>query len=148
MDSDNTLAYKSYSLAVQGVLVDYQFIEEGLRMYAALSYDLIRLRLGKDLPFKFEYADTEKDSLGKLVSRYEKLSSNITIMKELKELVPHRNQVAHQSFLHTTEQQRSAEYLDAQTKQLLELRTRTKSLVGALFGDVAKVETLIKAHRN
>ena len=40
-----------YHDAVQAVLADFQYIEEGLRMYIASSYDVILKKLDRASPF-------------------------------------------------------------------------------------------------
>lgn len=140
------VAYKQYSVAVQSVLVDYQFLEEGLRMYAAYAYELIRTRLGEELPFKYSYVDTEKDALGKLIARFEKFSDEADLIKELKELVQHRNSVAHESFLLTKEQHDDVAFLDAQTEKLNSLKQRTGILVKKIFNETGRIEELLKVH--
>src|SRR2546426_1019398 len=125
------LACSGYSQAVQAVLTDYQYIEEGSRMYATYAYGLIRAKVAPDLPFKYSYSDTDKDALGKLIGRFEKLSNREDLTKELKDLVRHRNEVAHKAFLLSSDKQKDPAYLDAEAADLTKLRQRTGPLVEA-----------------
>ena len=131
------LANRQYHLAVQMALSDFQYIEESLRFYIAVAYDLIRHQMKGKLPFHFNEPDLEKDALGRLIQKYAKFSDNTTLVAELKRLQRHRNQVAHRGLLLTLEEQRNCQFLDEQTRRLDELHKELKPHIQTLLNEVA-----------
>jgi hypothetical protein len=131
------LAFDGYSNALQMALVDFQYIEECLRLYVAVSYDFIRSRVADKLPFKMDEKDLEKDALGRLIDKYSKLSKNAKLVSELRELLPKRNEIAHKGLLLSLEQQRDVEFLDEQAKRFQELHERLKPHIRTLLNERA-----------
>ena len=80
-------------------LVTFQYLEEGLRMYISNAYEIIKNKLNGTIPFYYTYKDVEKDSLRKLISKFEKFNSNKKLIEKIKKLIPRRNKIAHNSFL-------------------------------------------------
>ena len=100
MKSNKELSSKlpEYLEVVRNILWNCQVIEAGLRRYISSSYDFIRIKLGDELPFHLNMSDLEKDSMGKLIRKFSKLSNDSEFIKELENLVPHRNKCAHEGF--------------------------------------------------
>jgi len=115
-------------------------------MYIGHVYNIIRVRADVDVAFKYSYRDTEKDALGKLIVKFDKLSNRDDLVKELKDLVSFRNKIAHEAFLHTVEQQEDIKYLDEQTDTFRALRERTKLVVAAINKEVGRIEKISKTH--
>lgn len=132
--------YEEYRDLVHAVIVDYQYMEEGLRGYLGTTYRLIREKVDGAVPFTYEYDDNDKESLGTLVSKFEKLNGNATLIKELKDLVPSRNAVAHRAFLLTSKQHDDAEHLKKLSASMRKLKMRTGDCVVALFDEIRNVE--------
>lgn len=114
-------------------------------MYAMFAYALIRSRIGPELPFKYSYADTEKDALGRLIARFEKLSSRDDLIQDLKDLVRHRNEIAHNSYLLSSEKQRDPDYLNAEAADIRKLRDRTRPLVEAILEEGGRIQKLLRS---
>jgi hypothetical protein len=144
MTEETYLVFKEYSTTAQSILIDYQFIEEGLRMYLAAAYKFILSSLDSKMPFKYSYKDIENDSLGSLISKFERLSDDAGLVKELKELVKFRNKIAHQAFLLTAEQQNDSAFLSAQTKELSKVKARTNVAVHKVLEESIRLGKLNK----
>jgi hypothetical protein len=132
------VARQQYSLALQGVLTDFQFIEEGLRMYISSAYDLIRMRLKSDLPFQLNDKSLEKDSLGKLITKFSQLSDNSDLLKTMNSLVPRRNDCAHRGFLSTAHPSTKVEELEQATAELGAIKKETSACFNSLVNEVGR----------
>lgn len=133
------LAFKAYSNALQMALVDFQYIEECLRLYIYVSYDFIRHKVSDTIPFKFDIPDLEKDALGKLIEKYSKFSNNDILISELRNLLPERNKIAHRGLLLSHKEQNDVAHLDEQTKRLTELHQRLRPHIQTLLNERAKL---------
>jgi hypothetical protein len=136
---------EEYMAVVRDILVDFQYIEEGLRMYISNCYRLSAKRLAGTIPFRFSYKDVEKDSLGALVSQFEKLTHNTSLVSELKKLAPHRNEYAHRAFLLTYEEQHDQPLLKRVLNTYKSLKIQTKECVFAVLKEGEKVAELLKS---
>lgn len=136
--------YQEYRDWVSAVLLDYQFIEEGLRWYLATAYKLILKRLDGALPFAYSYDDNDKDALGTLISKFEKVTTNTDLVAELKVLVKSRNAVAHRAFLLSSEQHDDAAHLKKLKIGLETLRVRTNDCVHKIFKETNYLEAKLK----
>ena len=85
------------------------------------------------------YDDVEKDALGTLVSKFEKVSDHTKLLRELRDLTKHRNGVAHRGFMLTAEEQQDAGTLRRLTKEIDLIKKRTQPCVIALFEAIARL---------
>ena len=82
------------------VMAGFQMTEEILRIYIALAYVFIKFSLHNySLVYKFRQSDIKKYSLGQLLFLFCRLTDNKELIKELEELLPLRNEVAHRAFM-------------------------------------------------
>lgn len=89
-----------FSQTAASTMASFQLLEEALRMAITISSEFIKFRLrGQPVAYKFEQSDLKKSSLGQLVYIFRRLTNNKEIVKELDELLPLRNDVAHQAFI-------------------------------------------------
>jgi hypothetical protein len=116
---------EEYNREVQLVMLDFQFIEESLRCYLSTVYKVARKRLNGDIPFKLDARDLLKDALGTLVSRFERHTNDDELVKELRDLIKHRNETAHRAFLLRAEETADSEFLRRQTDSLAQVKART-----------------------
>jgi hypothetical protein len=144
MIDEAKIAHRQYVLAVQTILTDFQFIEESLKMYIGLSFQSIRKRIHKDIPFGFSIKNVQNVPLGKLISKFKKLNSNNELIARLSKLTQVRNQTAHRSFLLTYEEQKDLEFLDKEREKLEKLETETKACVYDLLAEIEKLGELDK----
>ena len=140
MIEDAELAFRQYSLAVQTVFVDFQFIEESLKMYLGLSFRLIRKQIDKEMPFNFSRAHVENMPLGKLINFFKMYSSNHSLTSRRAKLTKVRNQIAHKSFILSLKEQKDSTFLDNEREKLELLRIDTKACLNDLIEEIKKLD--------
>lgn len=131
------LAFRQYSNALQMALADFQYIEECLRLYISVAYDLIRHETSKHLPFKFDASDLDRDALGRLIDKYAKFSNNTILVSALREILPRRNEIAHRGLLLSSAQQHDIAFLDEQTQRLAEMHSILRPYIQTLLNERA-----------
>ncbi|MBU2895808.1 hypothetical protein [Vibrio hepatarius] len=140
------IEYAAYHNTLSSVLIDFQFIEESLKMNIASCYEIVLSSLDGLIPFKFDYNDLKKDALGVLIKKFEKYSDDTDLIKELRDLVQYRNGVAHKGWLLTTDEQRNSERLKQLTSELTTTKKRTEVVLRRLIDKAKEVEE--KAHKS
>ena len=122
-----------YSLHLQKVLSDFQYIEEALKFYISVAYRRIREKVSPELHFKYGDDDIEKDALGKLIEKFERVSDEPDLVRRLRDVQPKRNKYAHQGFLVDFSPKVPDGKLKPLIAELVALRETTKALIGTLF---------------
>jgi hypothetical protein len=122
-----------YSMHLQGVLSDFQYIEEALRFFIGVAYRRIREKCGLELHFKYGDEDIEKDALGKLIEKFERVSDEPELVRQLREVQPKRNRYAHQRFLVDFSPKVPDKKLRPLIAELVGLRETAKALIATLF---------------
>jgi hypothetical protein len=130
---------KLHSLRLQSVLTDFQFIEEGLRLYIAGAYELIRKRLVGAIPFRLDETSLEKDALGGLILKFSQLSDNAELVKSMRALVPKRNSCAHRGFVAVTDPDMPIDEIQTAIDQLKETNVETSACLKELLADLHKL---------
>jgi hypothetical protein len=74
---------QAFYLRVSEALAGCQLVEQQLKLYISLALDLIRRRVGKDLPFKMTGEDFADCSLEGLIKQFNKLSDAPQLVKAL-----------------------------------------------------------------
>ena len=123
--------------------LDFQWIEELLKIVISSSYEAIRRSAPAKIKFRLTRKALEKDSLGKLISRYEQVSGNDELIKKLRNIANERNFCAHQSFILSLEEQKDAEFLRKETARLHKVRERSRTCVMALQGELNEFVALL-----
>lgn len=129
-------ARRQYSLAMQDVLTDFQFIEEGLRLYLEGAYQLIRDRLADTIPFKLDEESLQKDALGKLIEKFSQVSANQNLVETMKALVPQRNKCAHRGFLAIFRKVSNVAEIEKARLELEGLKKETSACFESLIGEL------------
>ena len=140
MIEQDEIEYTTYHDTLSSVLIDFQFIEESLKMNIASCYEIVLSSLDGLIPFKFDYKDLEKDALGVLITKFEKFSDDTSLIKELRDLVQYRNGAAHKGWLLTPNEQRNPERLKKLTSELTMTKNRTKVVLQRLIDKAKEVE--------
>lgn len=139
---DKTKYFDDYVTLISAILVDFQFIEEGIRMYISNVFKYIVTELSGVIPFRYDDKDIEKDALGKLINKFEKFNDNNKLLAELNDLKKYRNDCAHRGFLLTDEQAYDEKYLKNRLKELEKVKKRTANCLSGLHKEVVKIELL------
>jgi hypothetical protein len=125
----NEIAFEKYKQVVYLLLLDFQFVEELLKIVTASSYEIIRRSVPAYIRFRPSRRDLEKESLGKLIRKYEEVSGNDSLARKLQALVSERNFCAHRSFVLTFEEQQDLAFLELEAVRLATLRERSRECV-------------------
>jgi hypothetical protein len=117
---------REYFQLNQLLMMDFQFIEEALKMYVARVYDVIRIRTRGLVPFELGYESVAQEPLGRLLSRYAPLTENKALVARLKKLLAARNECAHRAYLLTYDEQHDHAFLSGEIARLERLRQETR----------------------
>ncbi|WP_216907977.1 hypothetical protein [Synechococcus sp. CCY 0621] len=137
-------AFQRYKEVVGQISVDFQWIEELLKIVISSGYEAIRRTAPAKIKFKRTRSNLEKDSLGKLITKYEELYVNDVLIKELRSLASERNYCAHQSFILTLEEQTSEELLARMSIRFEAVRARSRACVKTLMTETRDFATLLE----
>ena len=140
--NDKSKYFDDYVTLISAILVDFQFIEEGIRMYISNVFKYIVTELSGVIPFRYDDKDIEKDALGKLINKFEKFNDNNKLIAELNDLKKYRNDCAHRGFLLKDEQVYDDKYLKNRLKELEKVKKRTENCLSGLHKEVVKIELL------
>ena len=108
---EREIAFDRYMLNVRALLLDFQYIEESLKILIAGSYEAIRRSAPAMIYFRPSRSSLEKDSLGKLIQKYESISRNDPLIRALRTVLADRNFCAHRSYLLSIEEQEDIKFL-------------------------------------
>ncbi|MBX3688342.1 hypothetical protein [Dokdonella sp.] len=84
-------------MKVADALAGCQLLEQELRLYIAAAHSAIRRNLPAHLPYRVPDKDCAGDSLGQLISKFEKLSNDDELIAALKAFNKKRNKLAHRA---------------------------------------------------
>ncbi|MGA9111715.1 MAG: hypothetical protein ACLPSL_06300 [Smithella sp.] len=143
--SDNLMGI--YFQKIQGVLLTFQFIEELIRMHISYCYQIIYLKVSRHIPFKYNYKDLQKDSLGTLISKFKKFNKDSSLITNIENIVKDRNYCAHQAYLLTYEQQRNPEHLIKEVKRIDEIIGKAENCLERLMAEGKQIEGIYNSIR-
>jgi len=123
---------------------DMQFVEEALRMYLMRVYALIRKRLKNEVGFSYKYNDVEKDSLGRLVGKFQRHCDNADLVGKLKALPNERNFLAHQSFLLRAEEWNDEAHMDSLNERATKAKASARGCFFEVLGEMTKLDKLLE----
>ena len=75
-----------------------QYLEAALKDYIGCAYDWIRFAINDRLPFKWDKAEINEFTLGKLIRHFEKLSNNPDLIQRLQQFNKSRIKYVHKYF--------------------------------------------------
>jgi hypothetical protein len=146
--SDHENAFETYTRSVQLLMLDFQFIEELLKIVIGCSYEALRRSAPPLVRFRPTRFSVERESLGRLISRFEEVSGNDALIKELRAVVQDRNFCAHRSLVLSLEKQHDVTYLGAERERLVALRKKTEPCVMALTEEFGRFADFLKEGSN
>lgn len=139
--------FSEYTETVHGAIWNCQVIEGGLRRYIATSYELIKLVLKTKLPFYFNESDIEKDSMGTLIDKFSKLTNDVALVADLRELVPHRNKCAHRGFAIKKKQLFDESFFEKELKILEKVTLKSESIASKVVDCYKNIEIRLNAEK-
>lgn len=133
---------KEYWDKLGNALFLFQFIEETLRMYLTMVYEIVKRKLGNQIPFKFSYRSVENDSLEKLLTKFRKVNSNKEILDRVGRLIKDRNYCAHRAYLMRFEETQDQNYLSNEIKKMERIVDSSRKCFGRLQMELKKVREI------
>jgi len=94
--SDGNEFYLQVAFALSGC----QLVEQQLKLYISEALELAQKCIGNRMPFKMSGEDYEDASLERLIEVFKKLSSNATLVAELRRFKDERNFLSHKGISH------------------------------------------------
>jgi hypothetical protein len=89
-----------YVTEVQKALFAFQMIEEGLKNYVGVSYEIIKRSAPPPVVFNFNASAINNAPLGKLIKMFSSISANNQLIGDLHKVEEWRNFCAHRAFIH------------------------------------------------
>lgn len=90
----------AYVRAVQNALFAFQMIEEALKIYVGLSYEIIKRSAPPPVTFNFDVFAVNNAPLGKLTKMFSGVSANHQLVSDLRKIEEWRNFCAHRAYMH------------------------------------------------
>jgi len=139
MDSNSTFSLKKqgenlYRDGVMQVLPGYQLLEEQLKTYLEVHFDLTRAILANRLHFDFKRDDYQDAALGRLVHVFSKLCANKDLVLRLRAVVKNRDHIAHQALVKLYKENISTQEYSG----LIEELNNQMNTASQLMTDIAK----------
>ena len=127
-DNNRKLLIKEHKEITTDLIVSFQFIEEMIRKQLEFVFDIVRVKLGDLIPFKFNYETYERAALGRLIDAFKYISDDESLIKELEDLVKHRNKAAHKSFVLPDEHVYDLDYLKNEIEEFQKIDERAEKV--------------------
>ena len=80
-----------YVLSVQNALFAFQMIEEALKIYIGVSYEIIKRSAPSPVAFNFDASAINNAPLGKLIKMFSRVSANNKLIGDLRKIEEWRN---------------------------------------------------------
>ena len=125
-------------------LAGYQLIESVLKFYADTYYKAVRGFLDGKLHFDYHGKDVESAPLGRLISGFSKTCGNKQLVADLRKLLSHRDQIAHQGLLCLYDQDTSEETFHKMIKENHACTDELTRLLKEVLAEVDRVGLLWK----
>jgi|GEM_PF-1478003 len=108
MDTDN-----DFYLRVAHALSGCQLVEQELKLYITEALELVHKCVAGKLPFSMNGEDYADASLERLIDIFRKLSSNPTLVIELRKFKDERNFLSHKGIAHCLDPDGELDYVTA-----------------------------------
>jgi len=128
LDRELLEARKAYNEVVGYVLWQFQLIEETLKTYLDITFDLIRARTSDVLVCKWSRRDLENAPLGRLINQFEQFTDDDPLVLDLRALSEERNHCAHRAFVRARREENTASLL-MDVKRFADLKAQVESLL-------------------
>jgi len=118
----------------------FQELEEALKTYLATCFTIIKLGLNDKVAFEFTRDDVDELPLGRLVSLYEKYTTNPDLLRQLKPLPKKRNYIAHKAYLLSYKAGEMEEVIATEKNKVIEISKEADFALQELFHDYQELE--------
>lgn len=125
MDKRRELNLALFMNRAQSLMMDFQFIEQLMKIYLGRSFELIRKRVKGTMPFNRYRSNIENFPYGKLLKEFKIYNDNTELYKKLYSLNKERNHLAHVGFILAFHEDMKAEYLEKERQRIEVLQKLT-----------------------
>ncbi len=138
------VTFRKYCRVVQKVSFNVPYLEELLKVYLEMCFDVGELSLNGRLFFGFCHENVKNLSLGRLIECYSKYNGNKRLLKLLRDLVKEQNHIAHRAYLLTKEEIHDSDILAKEFERIVKISERVVDAHNALFDEGRIIETLVR----
>ena len=135
----------AYVASVHNALFAFQMIEEGLKIYVGLSYEVISRSVPSPVTFNFDPSAINSAPLGRLIKLFAGISAHARLTADLRKIEEWRNFCAHRAYVHEFMSRQCDALVSA--KDVLDVQTITTFAVGLLNQIGDDMRTLREVHR-
>ncbi|MBX7229599.1 MAG: hypothetical protein K1X48_08355 [Burkholderiaceae bacterium] len=135
----------AYVFAVQNALFAFQMIEEGLKLYVGLSYEILKRSAPSPVTFNFDPPAIQNAPLSRLIKMFGGVSANNQLIGELRKIEGWRNFCAHRAYTHEFMSRQSG--APVSVKDVEEVQTITTFAVNLVERIGNDMLTLRETHR-
>ncbi len=119
-----------------------QCVEETIKDYLVEVYEIIKKKLGNQIPFKFSRKSVENDSLGRLLTKFSKVNSNKDVIDRIGRLIKNRNYCAHRAYVMIFRQKFDNKYLSDEIEKLEKIANNSRECFIRLQMELKKVSEI------
>ena len=116
----------SFMLGSQALMMDFQYLEQFLKLYLDRCYKAIKERMQDTIPFDRDRKHVENMSYGKLLGEFNIYNDNTKLLDVLGKLREPRNELAHAGFIIAFHGDMKKEYLEKELKRMKEIQKAVK----------------------
>ena len=136
---------KQYFDLLPQCMLNYQFIEEGLRFCLYRQHGIVAMRVKTIFPYKPSFDSIQNAAMGKLISHFQTFCDNEGLLKSLNEVKKKRDHLAHQGYLLTFEEQHDPKFVSDQLVELESAYKEAKACFLALQGEMERIHILAES---
>lgn len=123
-------------------MLNYQFIEEGIRFCLYRQHAIVAMRVKTILPYKPPFQSIQNAAMGKLISYFQAFCDNKELLESLNKVKTKRDRLAHQGYLMTFEEQNDPAFVSSQLVELESAYKEAKACFSALQGEMERIHSL------
>lgn len=132
-----------YKEAAAHTLAGFQLVEERLKQYIGYYYDAVRSLLRGQLSFQYTREEINEAALERLTQIFAKITTNEDLVKRIRILIKHRNEVAHRALVYLYGEPKSDREFKADTEAFIEVSEKLGVILDDLLRETLKVYSLI-----
>ena len=134
--------FETHSKKLGIAIMYFQYIEEAIKDYLVEVYEIIKKRLGSQIPFKFSDKSVENDSLEKLLTKFRKVNSNKDLIDRVGRLIKDRNYCAHRAYVMELKQMFSNKYLSNEIRKFNRIIDSSRKCLMGLQMELKRVKMI------
>lgn len=131
--------FLEYINQVQKALLNFQYIEEGMKMYIDYAQMIISINLNKKIPYKHHYDALKNLPMRKALKEFQRYNDNEILIKKIQKIIENRNFVAHESFLLSMEEQNNEKDMGAKAEKMKNIADNARFIFLELIAEVEKI---------